>query len=76
MDNKLVEARLSESVVGAFYQVYNELGYGFLEHVHAKGMERSFDRAVTALHERRTSESTIKVPYFARSASTCWWMTS
>jgi len=39
-DTDLIAKKLTESVIGAFYEVYNNLGYGFLEHVHAKGLER------------------------------------
>ena len=39
-NDDLIEAELTESVIGAFYEVYNFLGYGFLEQVHAKGLER------------------------------------
>lgn len=37
---ELLEARLTHSVIGAFYEVYNTLGYGFLEHVYAMALER------------------------------------
>ena len=36
----LVEEQLTHSVIGAFYQVYNALGFGFLEHVYAMALER------------------------------------
>ena len=36
----LLEARLTESIIGAFYDVYNNLGYGFLEHVYVRALER------------------------------------
>src|SRR5512141_1707679 len=36
----LIDDELSGSVIGAFYEVYGELGYGFLEHVHVKAMEK------------------------------------
>jgi len=35
----LVAEELTRSVIGAFYEVYNELGYGFLEKVYAKALE-------------------------------------
>lgn len=38
-DDGLIEGELSRSVIGAFFEVYNEMGYGFLEHLHAKGMQ-------------------------------------
>ena len=28
------------SVIGAFFEVYNTLGYGFLEHLYLKALER------------------------------------
>ena len=36
----LIEGPLSESVIGAFYEVYNNLGPGFGEHVYASALER------------------------------------
>jgi GxxExxY protein len=37
---KLIEEELTYSAVGAFYEVYNWLGFGFHEHVYAKALER------------------------------------
>jgi GxxExxY protein len=37
--HELIEARLTHSVIGAFYAVYNSLGYGFLESVYARALE-------------------------------------
>jgi GxxExxY protein len=37
--NDLLEERLTHSVIGAFYDVYNELRYGFLESVYANALE-------------------------------------
>jgi len=37
---ELVEEQLTHSVIGAFYQVYNALGFGFLEHLYAMALER------------------------------------
>ncbi len=36
----LIEARLTESVIGGFYEVYNTLGYGLLEQVYMAALER------------------------------------
>jgi len=36
----LLEERLTRSVIGAFYEVYNTLGFGFLEHVYVMALER------------------------------------
>ena len=35
----LLEEDLTRSVIGAFYAVYNELGYGFLEHLYGLALE-------------------------------------
>ena len=43
---QLLEERLTRSVIGAFYEVYNTLGFGFLEHVYVMALERE-------LHMRR-----------------------
>jgi GxxExxY protein len=36
----LVEEKLTHSILGAFFEVYNELGYGFLEHLYIMALER------------------------------------
>jgi GxxExxY protein len=37
---ELVEKELTKSVIGVFFDVYNELDYGFLEHLYVSAMER------------------------------------
>ena len=37
---RLLEEPLTHSVIGAFYQVYNAFGSGFLEHVYTMALER------------------------------------
>ena len=39
-DGGLIEEALSSSVIGAFYETYNTLGPGFLEHVYSLALER------------------------------------
>lgn len=36
----LAEEPLTRDVIGAFFEVYNTLGYGFLEHVYSRALER------------------------------------
>jgi GxxExxY protein len=36
---ELIEGRLTHSVIGAFYEAYNELRYGFREHVYSLALE-------------------------------------
>ena len=40
MATALIQEKLTESVIGAFFEVYNHLGYGFLEHIYVMAMER------------------------------------
>jgi GxxExxY protein len=40
----LAEARLSHSVIGAFYEVFNVPGFGFIEHLYAEALERELKR--------------------------------
>ncbi len=37
---ELLEAKLTGSIIGAFYEVYNELRYGFLESIYKAALER------------------------------------
>ena len=38
-DDHLPEAPITRAVIGAFFDVYNELGFGFLEHVYVMALE-------------------------------------
>jgi len=40
MGGHLIEEGLTKSVIGAFYEVYNTLGFGFLEHIYITALER------------------------------------
>jgi GxxExxY protein len=35
----IIEKELSHAIVGCFFDVYNELGYGFLESIYARALE-------------------------------------
>jgi len=37
---KLIEEGLTKEVIGCFYEVYDEFGFGFLEHVYTKALVR------------------------------------
>jgi GxxExxY protein len=39
-NEELIAREITEQVIGAFYEVYRELGFGFLEHVYVLAMER------------------------------------
>jgi len=44
MRPQLVEKELSYTIVGAFFEVYNALGYGFLESIYSRAMEVALSR--------------------------------
>ena len=39
-DRQLVHADISGAIIGAFYKVYNDLGFGFLESIYARALEK------------------------------------
>lgn len=48
----LVEAELTHSAIGAFYEVYNTLGFGFFEHIYIRALERELrERGHTVARE-------------------------
>lgn len=56
----LKHAEVTEKIIGVFYDVYNELGYGFLECVHEESL-------VIALHEAGlTANRQIPLPVWFR----------
>jgi GxxExxY protein len=56
---ELVEERLTRSVIGAFFEVYNTLGFGFLEHVYVMALERE----LLARGHRVAREVSVHVTY-------------
>jgi len=57
--NELLLERLTYSVIGAFYEVYNELGFGFLEHIYKRALELE----LTARAHRVAREVDVRVHY-------------
>jgi GxxExxY protein len=55
----LFEERLTESVIGAFFDVYNTLGFGFLEHIYVMALERE----LIARNHRVAREVAVRVFY-------------
>ena len=56
---ELIEESLTHSVIGAFFEVYNNLGYGFLEHVYVMALERE----LIARGHRVAREAGVQVFY-------------
>jgi GxxExxY protein len=59
MDQHLVDAPFTRSVIGAFYDVYNTLGFGFLEHVYRMALERE----VLARGHSVAREVSVRIEY-------------
>ena len=55
---ELFEERLTHSVIGAFFDVYNTLGFGFLEHIYAMALEREL------LERKHRVAREVSVPVF------------
>ncbi|HMF88180.1 MAG TPA: GxxExxY protein, partial [Gemmatimonadaceae bacterium] len=55
----LFEERLTHSVIGAFFDVYNTLGFGFLEHIYVMALERE----LLARKHRVAREVAVQVSY-------------
>ncbi|MFN2564747.1 MAG: GxxExxY protein [Gemmatimonadaceae bacterium] len=55
----LIEERRTHSIIGAFFDVYNTLGFGFLEHVYVLALEREL---LTRGH-RVARELSVRVMY-------------
>ncbi len=43
-EHKLIEAPITESIIGAFYTVHRTLGFGFLESIYSAAMEKELAR--------------------------------
>lgn len=55
---ELIEERLTRSVIGAFFEVYNH-GYGFVEHLYVMALERE----LLARQHQVTRELCVRVRY-------------
>ena len=56
---ELFEERLTHSVIGAFFEVYNTLGFGFLEHIYVMALERE----LIEREHRVAREVAVRVSY-------------
>ena len=59
----LLEEELSKSVIGAFFRVYNTLGFGFLEQLYSVALERE----LVARGHRVSREFSVRVVYEGES---------
>jgi GxxExxY protein len=61
-----VNPALTHSIIGAFYEVFNTLGFGFLEHVYTMAMERE----LTARGHRVAREVSVRIFYKGEELTT------
>jgi GxxExxY protein len=54
---QLIDGELTEVIIGAFFDVYNELGYGFLESVY----RRALQMALAAMGIKSEAEAPLEV---------------
>ncbi len=59
-ENRLKHEELTEQIIGIFYDVYNELGYGFLESVYRESM------AIASSECGLRAEQEVPVPVWFR----------
>jgi GxxExxY protein len=59
MEGKLLHADVTDKIIGAAFEVYGELGYGFLESVYQKAMQVELQRSGL----KAEIECPIKVKY-------------
>ena len=73
MAARIVEKELSYSIVGGLYEVHNELGFGFVESIYARCLEKVLRRRGLGVER----EVPITVFFQGEKSvfieSTCWW---
>lgn len=67
MSPVLLHEALTRSIIGAFYEVYNQLGYGFLEQVYANALERE----LVARNHHVMREFRIQLRYKGEAVGMC-----
>ena len=66
MDSEYRHHQLTRRVIGVFYEVYNELGFGYLESVY----QRSFMVALSEAGIRARSNAPVPVAFRGRNVGT------
>ena len=62
-DNNYLHSDITEKIIEAFYKVYNELGYGFLEKVY----ENAMSMELIDMHFNVTQQGQVDVMYSGKS---------
>jgi hypothetical protein len=73
MSLELLQKDLTQEIIGAFYTVYNEFGYGFLESVYKNALSIELQiRNLKVKNEKFRSRSCTSVLVWAFTEWTCW----
>lgn len=62
-ENDLLQHKTTAAIIGAFYEVYNRLGYGFLEQVYSLALEQELLERGHTVHR----EVTVTIYYKGRA---------
>ena len=65
MQPELIEEKLTYAIIGAGFEAYNALGYGFLEHVYVMALEREL------LERGHRVSRELAVPVFYKGQELC-----
>lgn len=60
--DELLDRETTHQVIGAFFEVYKTLGFGFLEHVYREALEREL------IERARTVQKEVLVPVWYKAA--------
>jgi GxxExxY protein len=69
----LLEEHLTRSIIGAFFEVYNTLGFGFLERLYVLALEREL-RQRGHYVEREFRVRIIYKGNYSASRALIWWL--
>lgn len=69
-------APVTEVIIGAFYRVYNELGYGFLEKVYENALAIALTEAGLTVIQQAPFKFSSPAALSAGMMLICWLMTS
>lgn len=67
---KLIQEPITREIIGAFYEVYTTLGFGFLEHIYVMTLERELRSRGHWYDEKSAFVSCTRVRSSRISAST------
>jgi hypothetical protein len=65
---------LTEKIIKAFYRVYNELGYGFLEKIYENAMYIELTEMGFNVQRQKNTWFTISAILLGITMQTCWLM--